>query len=143
MLKSHMPTETYIAPKKILEKLLIYWRTKNYARQTYDIALIIAVAIYTNKNIYEEEMEAAKQMLYEHLNHDDSVEKIMDYIELKLLHYLQDDELWYEDLRTCRALIKKDEELYLYFLNIFEADEKIDDEEIAFESSLKKMLLRS
>lgn len=138
-----MPTETYIAPKKILEKLLIYWRTKNYARQTYDIALIIAVAIYTNKNIYEEEMEAAKQMLYEHLNHDDSVEKIMDYIELKLLHYLQDDELWYEDLRTCRALIKKDEELYLYFLNIFEADEKIDDEEIAFESSLKKMLLRS
>ncbi len=138
-----MPTETTITPKKILEKLLIYWHTKNYSQRTYDIALIIAVAIYTNDKIYEKELHEAKRLLYEYLNHEASAEEIMDYIELKLSLYIQDREQWYKDLRTCRDLIKAHEELYAYFLEIFEADQNIDDEEMEFEASLRKMLLRS
>lgn len=138
-----MQKERTIEPKKIWQKLLIYWHTKNYTKQTYDIALIIAAAIYTDRKIYEEELLQAKRMLQGHLNHEASVQKVMDYIELKLSRYVEDEELWYQDLQTCRTFIQKNEELYIYFIDIFEADENLDEEEIAFETSLRKTLLRS
>lgn len=138
-----MPTETLIMPKKIWEKLLIYWQTKNFSNHTYDIALILAAAIYTDNKIYEEELRQARRILHKHLNHEGSVEDIMDYIELKLTLYDKDKSQWYQDIQACRNLIKADQQLYTHFLDIFEADEHIDEKETEFEVSLKKMLIRS
>lgn len=138
-----MPTETSIIPKTIWEKLLIYWQTKNLSKQTYDIALIIAVAIYTDGKIYEEELRQARQILHEHLNHKGSVDNIIDYIEHKLYLYAENQSQWKQDIQTCRHLIKNNQELYVHFLDIFKADENIDEKEAAFELSLKKMLMES
>lgn len=138
-----MPTETSIIPKKIWEKLLIYWQTKNLSKQTYDIALIIAVAIYTDEKIYEEELYQARQILHKRLKHKGSVDNIIDYIEHKLYLYTKDQSQWKQDLQTCRNLIKNKQELYVHFLDIFTADEDIDEKEAAFELSLKKMLMDS
>lgn len=138
-----MPTETLITPKKIWEKLLIYWQTKNLSKHTYDIALIIAVAIYTDDKIYEEELHQARHMFHERLKHKGSVDDVMDYIEHKLFVYTEDKSQWNQDLQTCRNLIKTNQELYVYILDIFTADEYIDEKEAAFEVSIKKMLMNS
>jgi hypothetical protein len=138
-----MAHETTIAPKNVWEKLLIFWRTKNHSSRIYDIALILAVAIYTNKRIYEEELREARRQLSGCVESQEEVENIMEYIEMKLDAYRGDAELWHRDQRKVRDLVGKDEELYAYLLSIFEADDSIDDEESGFESSLKKMLLRS
>lgn len=138
-----MAHETTIAPKNVWEKLLIFWRTKNHSSRIYDIALILAVAIYTNKRVYEEELREARRQLSGCVESQEEVENIMEYIEMKLDAYHSDAELWHRDQRKVRDLVGKDEELYAYLLSIFEADDSIDDEESGFESSLKKMLLRS
>lgn len=142
-IKYLMPVQTTIVPKSGWEKLLIYWHTKNHTRRIYEIALLIAAAIYTNHHIYEEEMEEAHRILVRLLKDESSVEEVMQYIELKLLRYLDNEQSWHDDLKMCRQLLKEEEELYAYCLNIFEADHKIDVEELELEQSLKKMLLRS
>jgi hypothetical protein len=138
-----MAHETTIAPKSSWQKLLIYWRTKNLSTEVYDIALILAVAIFTNKKIYEEELEEAKMQLQKRLRDAGAVDEVMQYIEMKLACYAHSIETWHKDQQRVRELIEKDEELYGYLLSIFEADALIDDEESGFETSLKKALLRS
>ena len=137
-----MATKATIQPKKTWQKLLIYWRTKNFSRQVYDIALILAVAIYTNREIYEEELQQARLTLEELLKDQDSADEIMDYIEMKVLQYTNDEMLWQKDQQKIRKLVEKDEDLYTFLLDIFEADDKVDEEEMLFETSLKTAMLR-
>lgn len=138
-----MAHETTITPKSLWEKLLIFWHTKNHSSEIYDIALILAVAIFTNKKIYEEELSEARHLLMERLHHADDVDTVMEYIEMKLAEYCESLDAWHHDQQKVRELISRDEDLYSYLLSIFEADENIDKEESGFETSLKKMLLRS
>jgi hypothetical protein len=138
-----MAHETTIAPKTLWKKILIYWHTKNHSRKIYDIALILAVAIFTNRKIYLEELEEARHLLLEHLRNADDVDNVMEYVEMKLASYVEARDAWHEDQKTVRVLIEKDEELYAYLLSIFEADEMIDAAESLFEESLKKALRRS
>lgn len=137
-----MATEANIEPKNTWQKLLIYWRTKNFSKQVYDIALILAVAIYTNRKIYEEELEQARLTLEELLKDEDSAKEIMHYIEMKVVQYAEDEQLWHYDQRKIRDLITQNEELYAFLLTIFEADNNLDEEEMLFEASLKTALLR-
>ena len=138
-----MAHETTIPPKSSWQKLLIYWRTKNLSTEVYDIALILAVAIFTNKKVYEEELEEARIQLYGRLKSEGAVNEVMEYIEMKLAAYTQSLEEWHKDQQKVRELLEKDQSLYAYLLSIFEADESIDDEESSFEESLKRALLRS
>jgi hypothetical protein len=138
-----MAHEASITPKKLWERLLIYWHTKNHSAEVYDIALILSVAIFTNQKIYEEELMEARLLLQELLHEHSSINQVMEYIEMKLSGYVANMDSWYEDQQKVREMILKDQELYTYLLNIFEADEHFDDEESSFEESLKKALLRS
>lgn len=138
-----MARETTLTPKKSWQKLLIYWHTKNHSTKVYDIARILAVSIFTNKTIYEEELEQAQRLLFETLQDEDSVKEVMAYIEMKLADYASDIQRWHDDQKVVRTLIQNDEELYSYMLEIFEADAMIDLEEAGFEDSLKKSMLRS
>jgi hypothetical protein len=138
-----MAHETTLPPKKGWQKLLIYWNTKNFSNEIYDIALILAVGIFTNKTIYEEELAQARTLLLEKLKDADSVDSVMEYVEMKLADYVADIAAWHEDQQKVRHLIEKDEELYAYLLSIYEADALIDDAESGFEDSLKKTLMRS
>ncbi len=138
-----MAKEVTIAPKTIWEKLLIHWHTKNHSQQIYDIALIIATAIYTNHKIYAEEMAEAHRILESHLKDENSIAEIMEYIQMKLLCYMDKEAEWYKDLAKCRELIKKDQALFEHFLNIFESDHTIEQDEEDFIESIKVMLLRS
>lgn len=138
-----MAQKTTVAPKNTWQKLLIYWHTKNHHTTIYDLAKILAVGIYTNRVIYREELEEARTLLREKLRDSESVEEVMGYIEMKLACYTENRDTWHTDQKTVRKMIEKDEELYGYMLSIFEADHSIDEEEVRFEASLKKALLRS
>lgn len=138
-----MAHEASIAPKQLWERLLIYWHTKNHSAEVYDIALILSVAIFTNQKVYDEELMEARLLLQERLREPSSVDEVMEYIELKLSTYIANKDAWHKDQKRVRDLLEKDQDLYAYLLNIFEADDTIDDEESGFENSLKKALLRS
>jgi hypothetical protein len=138
-----MATEVTIAPKTVWEKLLIYWHTKNHTRHMYDVALIIATAIYTNHKIYAEELEEADRILHGYLNDDHSIAEIMEYIQMKVASYVSNEANWYKDIDTCRKMVGKDQQLFTHFLEIFEADHVIDEEEGAFIESIKVMLSRT
>lgn len=138
-----MATETALKPKKMWQKLLIYWHTKDFSNKTYDIALIMAVAIYTNHKIYKEELQEAHVMLNELLQNEESAMSIMKYIEMKLLQYTEDEKLWRKEQNIVREIIKKNEEFYTYLINIFEADNKLDEEEKLFETSIRTSFSRS
>lgn len=138
-----MAQKTTVAPKTIWQKLLIYWNTKNHRAEVYDIALILAVSIFTNNAVYEEELTEARALLFGKLRDPASVKEVMGYIEMKLSCYAQDRDAWHRDQKRVREMIEKDEGLYTYMLSIFEADDNIDSEESGFEASLRKALLRS
>jgi hypothetical protein len=138
-----MAHEAFITPKRLWERLLIYWHTKNHSAEVYDIALILSVAIFTNQKIYEEELMEARLLLQERLKDPSSVDEVMGYIEMKLSNYIKSMDAWHKDQKKVREMLEKDQDLYAYLLNIFEADDSIDDEESGFENSLKKALLRS
>ena len=138
-----MATEVTIAPKSIWEKLLIYWHTKNHTRRMYDVALIIATAIYTNHRVYAEELEEAYRILRSYLGNDHSIAEIMDYIHMKVAGYVSNEADWFKDLDTCRKMIRNEQQLFVHFLRIFEADHLIDEEEQAFIDSIKVMLSRT
>ncbi len=138
-----MAHETTIAPKKTWQKLLIYWHTKNHSTKAYDIATILAVAIFTNKKIYEEELSEARKLLHQQTNDPVAVDELMEFIEMRLSEYQETVDAWHEDQQKVRMLIEANQELYAHLRTIFEADESIDSEESDFEASLKKTLLRS
>lgn len=137
-----MATEKEILETSGWHKLLVYWQTKNHPKAIYDIALIIAVAIYTNRKIYEEELAAARRLLVEHFEEDpDGIEEIMRYVQMHLFEYLKDRQKWYDDAKEVKGLIRRDEQLYRYCIDIFESDSRLDLEESAFEGSLRRLLL--
>jgi len=137
-----MAHEITIAPKTRWEKLMIFWRMKNFSAACYDIALILAVAIFTNRKIYEEELAEARSLLREKVD-EEGVEDLMAYIEMKLENYVASVDVWHEDQQRVRTMIERDEELYAYFLDIFEADACFDAHESDFEASLIKGIRRS
>lgn len=135
-----MAHKMMIEPKTFWQKLLIFWQTKNHSSKIYDMALLLAVGIFTNHIVYKEELEEARLLLYKKLKDDSSVNQITEYIEMKLAEYSQNEEAWHRDRKKVLEMIQKDEDLYGYLLNIYEADETIDKEEIAFEELLKHSL---
>lgn len=137
-----MATETEIPQKSSWHRLLVYWQTKNHPKRLYDIALIIAVAVYTNRKIYKEELETARKLIKESYDEDeDAIEEIMHYIEMRLSEFAHDERSWDDAAKQVKTLIKNDENLYRYCIDIFESDEHLDREERQFERSLRRLLL--
>lgn len=137
-----MATKMTLPEKSIWRRLLIYWHTKNFSQKTYDIALIIAVAVFTNHNIYKEELKEARRLLSDILVDDESgIDEIIHYIELRLLEFKNDDSEYTNATKQVKTLIKQDEQLYRYCIDIFESDELLDSEEQDFEHALKRLLL--
>ena len=136
-----LPTLTTIDTTSFLTKCYIHWKTRNYGRKVEHIALLLAVAIYMNKNIYEEELESANDFLLK-IMHDekDDVENVMDYVKMKLGLYQEDNSAWMKDRQEAFHLIVKDEELYTCMIDIFHSDESFDENEELFEAALKRLL---
>ncbi len=137
-----MTNEMILPEKSSWRKLLIYWHTKNFSQKTYDIALIIAVAVFTDRKIYEAELKEARKLIGEILVDDESgVDEIMHYIEMRLLEFKSDEAEYANATKQVKTFIKRDEQLYRYCIDIFESDEHLDTTEQHFEQTLKKLLL--
>lgn len=135
-----MPTETKIEPTSFLEKCYIYWKTRNYGRRIEQVSLLLPVAIYMNKKIFEEELESSSKYLMGILNDKDDVENIMKYVKMKLGSYQENNELWLKDRQEAFNLIIKNQELYAFVKDIFYSDDSFDEDEELFEEVLKRIL---
>ena len=136
-----MPTLTTIDNTSFLGRCYIHWKTRNYGRKIEHIALLLAVAIYMNKNIYKEELESAHDFLLK-IMHDekDDVENVMEYVKMKIRSYQEDNKAWMDDRQEAFHLVVKDEELYACMIDIFQSDESFDENEKLFEAALKRLL---
>jgi len=136
-----LPTLTTINTSSFLGKCYIHWKTRNYGRKIEHIALLMAVAIYMNKNIYEEELESAQDYLFKLMHEEqDDVENVMEYIKMKIASYQEDNEAWMHDRQEAFHLVVKDEELYSCMIDIFKSDDSFDESESLFEEALKRLL---
>ena len=135
-----MAVEIEVNSTSFLGKCIVYWNTKNYGRKIEHIALMLSVAIYMNKKIYEEELESATNHLRTFFNDEDDVENIMDYVKMKLGEYQEDEQSWLEDRQDAFNLIIKDNELYGCMTDIFNSDDSFDESEEIFEEALKRIL---
>lgn len=134
-----MSEKIKLKDRNFLEKLIIHWHTRNYGRKLNNIALLLAVAIFTNKAVYSEELDSAKSILNDMLLDEKSVNNIMEFILLKLKNYEKDNTAWLEDKLKVKQMILKDEELFSYLDTIFESDH-YDSCERIFLNSLKESL---
>jgi len=135
-----LPTETKIDPASFLEKCYIYWKTRDYGRKIEHIALLLSVAIYTNRKIYEEELASAHAQLMTLLEDEDDVNNVLEYIKMKLGTYQSDNKKWMQDRKKAFDLITKNEDLYGHLIDIFHSDKKFDATEELFEKALKHLL---
>ena len=101
-----MPTETTINHTSFLGKCYIHWKTRNYGRRIESISLLLAVAIYMNKKIYEEELRSASRYLLTLMSDTEDVDNVMQYVKMKLSSYQENNQTWLEDRQEAFILIK-------------------------------------
>ena len=135
-----MPTETTIESTSFLGKCYIHWKTRDYGKRIEHISLMLSVAIYMNKKIYEEELKSAAEYLFTLLNNENDVNNVMEYIKMKLGSYQENDQTWIEDRQRAFNLIIHDENLYGCMRDIFNSDNSFDENEKLFEETLKRLL---
>lgn len=135
-----MPTETKIDTTSFLGKCYIYWKTRDYGKKIEHISLMLSVAIYMNKKIYEEELKSATTYLSTLLDNEDDIDNVMEYIKMKLGTYQEDNEAWMQDRQEAFNLIIKNEELYACMSDIFNSDKSFDESEELFHEALKRLL---
>jgi len=135
-----LPTEATIDSTSFLGKCYIHWKTRNYGQKIEHISLMLSVAIYMNKKVYEEELDSASTYLSTIMEDEDDITNIMEYIKMKLGSYQEDNEAWLEDRQEAFNLIIKDEELYACMGDIFNSDDSFDESEELFEEALKRLL---
>lgn len=135
-----MPTETIIDSTSFLGKCFIHWKTRNYGRKIEAVSLLLSVAIYMNKKIYEEELKSASSYLLDLMDNEDDVENVMEYVKMKLDSYQKNNQVWLEDRQEAFNLIIKNEELYSCMSDIFNSDDSFDESEELFEKALKRLL---
>lgn len=135
-----LATEALIDSTSFLGKCYIHWKTRNYGHKMEYISLLLSVAIYMNKKIYEEELQSAHKYLFNLLKDKDDVENIMEYIKMKLASYQEDNSAWLQDRQRAFNLILEDEELYGCMTDIFNSDDSFDESEELFEEALKRLL---
>ena len=136
-----MPTETTIDSTSFLGKCYIHWKTRNYGRKIEAISLLLSVAIYMNKKVYEEELSSAAKYLAKLLDNDeDDVANVMAYVKMKLGSYQEDNTAWLEDRQEAFDLIIQNEDLYGCMSDIFNSDDSFDESEELFEEALKRLL---
>ena len=135
-----LPTETSIDPTSFLGKCYIHWKTRNYGRKIEAISLLLSVAIFMNKKVYEEELDSATKYLDKIMDNDADVENVMEYVKMKLNSYQEDNQAWLEDRQEAFHLIIKNEDLYACMSDIFNSDDSFDENEELFEEALKRLL---
>ncbi len=135
-----MPTEIALNGVSFLEKCYIHWKTKTYGQKIEHVALILAVAIYMNKKIYQEELNSASACLSSIVGAEEDIDNIMEYIKMKLNSYQDDNEIWLADRQEAFNLIKEDENLYACMSDVFNSDGNMDESEKLFEETLKRLL---
>ncbi len=135
-----MPTEITIPSTSFLEKCYIHWKTKNYGQKIEHISLMLAVAIYMDKKIYQEELDSASKYLSNLLDDPDDINNVLEYVKMKLASYQEDNQAWLDDRQKAFHLIVKDEELYGCMSDIFNSDDSFDESEKLFEEALKRLL---
>ncbi len=135
-----MPTETVIPSTSFLGKCYIHWKTKNYGSKIEHVSLMLSVAIYMNKKIYQEEIDSAFKYLSSIIDNEDDVNNIMEYVKMKLGVYQEDNQAWLKDRQEAFDLIIQDEELYGCMSDIFNSDDSFDESEKIFEEALKRLL---
>lgn len=135
-----MPTKITINPTSFFGKCHIYWKTNSYGLKIEHISLLLAVAIYVNKNVYEEELQCAREYLLSLMKDESDAENIIKYIKMKLGSYQESNENWMKDRQEAFNLIVKHSDYYGFMSDIFKADGNFDESEQQFEDTLKRLL---
>lgn len=104
------------------------------------IALMLSVAIFMNKKIYEEELKSAHDHLMKLMENEDDVSNVMNYVKMQLGTYQENNEAWIKSRQEAFNLIVQDEDLYGYMTDIFHSDDSFDENEKIFEEALKRLL---
>jgi len=135
-----LPTQVNITPSSFLEKCCIHWKTRNYGRKIEHIALMLSVAVFMNKKVYEEELKSAYDHLTKLMDNESDANNVMDYVKMRLGSYQHNNEAWMKDRQEAFNLIMQDEDLYGYMIDIFNSDDCFDENEEIFEKALKRLL---
>jgi len=135
-----LPTETTIDQTSFLGKCYVHWKTRNYGRKIEAVSLLLSVAIYMNKKIYEEELRSASRYLSKLMDNPEDVDNVIQYVKMKLGSYQEDNSAWLEDRQEAFTLIIKNEDLYSCMSDIFNSDDSFDESEELFEEALKRLL---
>ncbi len=135
-----MPNETKIDSTSFLGRCYIHWKTRNYGRKIEAISLLLSVAIYMDKKVYEEELKSASNYLHTLMEDAEDADNVMEYVKMKLGSYQESNEAWIEDRQEAFNLIIKNEELYGCMSDIFNSDDSFDESEKIFEEALKRLL---
>lgn len=135
-----MPTQVDIAPHSFFEKCCIHWKTRNYGRKIEHIALMLSVAIFMNKKVYEEELKSAHEHLVKLMDNEDDINNVMAYVKMQLAAYQENNEAWMKNRQEAFNLIMQDEDLYGFMIDIFNSDDSFDESEELFEKALKRLL---
>lgn len=113
---------------------------RHFSLKTRHIALLLAVAIYMHKKIYKEELKSARGYLLSRLHNEDDVDKLMEYVKMKLGTYQENNDRWMKDRQKAFDLIIKNEDLYGFMSDIFSSDKSFDESEELFEKALRRQL---
>lgn len=124
--------------KNIIQKLILLLETRGLTEKTKKLITVIAVAIYYDRAIYEEEIEKAKEILSSRIKNRHKKERIYDLIRIKIDEYIKDEELFSNDIQKAIRYIIEDIQLYSIAKDIFEADDSNALQEEELEKRIKE-----
>jgi len=124
--------------KNIIEKIVLLWETRGLRENAERLITVMAVAIYYDGVLYEEEFEKAKEILDTRVKSKSRVAILFERIRLKIDEYIQDREIFERDIELAVKYIVEDIQLYGVAKDIFEADGSNDEEEKKLEQLIKE-----
>lgn len=124
--------------KNILQKLLLYWETRGLNDRLERIIVVLAVSMYYDRVIYEEEVEKAREILQKLIKNENKASVVYERVRLKVNEYIEDEALFKEDTERFIRYIVDDIQLYSMAKDIFEADNTNQKEEQELEELIKR-----
>ena len=115
--------------KTLLQKILIFWKTREVGYKTELLLKILPVAIYADHLIFPKELQKAREILAEHINDSEEVEYLLERIELRLNDYIKDYKRFLKDKKEVLEIISNDIQLYGVIKDIFSVDGSFDNDE--------------
>ncbi|MGP1449502.1 MAG: hypothetical protein ACTTJS_00050 [Wolinella sp.] len=121
-----------------ISRFLLYLKTRSLGADIEQLMIILPVAIYFDKQVHEEELKCAMEILKERVNPKNLVESVYDRILLRLDDYKKNYEEYILDRQKALEIITNDIQLYTLLQDIFDADGAHDSGEDSLREIIKK-----